>query len=223
MATMSPTRPEVAPAAPAHDPRFAVPADSSTVERTAAALRVKGYTVFIAEDRETARRLILEQIPEGAEVSQGGSITLDELGITAEIETSGRYDAVRPRARAVDRSTAEGRREGRKLGASPDYWLSSAQAVTEDGVIVLASSTGSQLGPIAFGAGAVVFAIGAQKIVPDLDAALERIRTYSLPFEDVRMREMYGVGSAVNKTMIIDREWRPERFTIVIIREPVGV
>jgi hypothetical protein len=195
MATQAPATPEQAASPLTPDPGFAVAAADAVIDRTADALRARGYTVFVADDRDTARRLVLEQVPEGAEVSQGGSATLDELGVTAEIETSGRFDAVRPRTRAIDRSTPEGLRAGRKLGASPDYWLSSAQAVTEDGVIVLASSTGSQLGPISFGAGKVIFAIGAQKIVPDLATALRRIDAYCLPHEDARMRQVSAARS----------------------------
>jgi hypothetical protein len=82
---------------------------------------------------------------------------LDQLGLTEEIEHSGRFDAVRPRTRPMDRATPEGLRAMRKLGAVPDYFLVSAHALTEDGTLVLASNTGSQLAPVSFGAGEVIF------------------------------------------------------------------
>lgn len=208
------------PAAP--NPEFAVPADAATIERVAEALRSKGYAVHIADDREAAKRLILELVPEGAEVSQGASVTLEELGVTAEIEGSGRFDAVRPRTRAMDRSTPEGLRAMRKLGTTPDYWLNSVHAVTLDGELVIASNTGSQLGPVAFGAGQVIFAIGAQKIVPDLETGLRRLREYAFPLEDAKLRKQFGVPSAINKILIVHREFRPGRFTVVLIREAIG-
>lgn len=204
------------------NPRFAQLADEATIQRTAEALKAKGYIVHIANDLAEARRLVVGLVPDGAEVSQGASMTLDELGVTSEIEESGRFDAVRPRTRSMDRSTPEGLRAMRKLGAVADYHLNSAQAVTEDGRIVIASNTGSQLAPIAFGAGTVIFAISVNKIVPDLETAMQRIEEFSLRHENVRMRGIYGVDSSVNKILIVNKEFRPGRFAVVLIREAIG-
>jgi hypothetical protein len=216
-ALAGPPRDSVAP-----NPRFADAADEGTIQRTAEALRAKGYEVFVADDRDSAKRQVLALLPEGAEVGQGASETLDQIGVTAAIEEPGRFDDVRVRTRAMDRSTADGVRAMRKVGGTPDYWLNSAQAVTEDGQIVIASNTGSQLGPIAFGAGKVIFAIGAQKIVPDLETAMLRIDEYSLPTENVRMQALYGVDSEVRKILIVGKEFRPGRFAVVLIREAIG-
>jgi hypothetical protein len=213
---------EARPAIPEPNARWAKPADSDTIERTAESLRGKGYEVFVADDAETAKQIILGLVPEGAEVSQGSSVTLEEIGVTAEIEGSGRYDAIRPKTRALDYKTEEGRREGRRMGAVPDFWLNSAHAVTEDGRLVVASNTGSQLGPIAFGAGHVIFAIGSHKIVPDLDAALLRIEEYSYPLESARLFKLRGVPSRLSKILIVNQEIRDGRFTVVLIREPIG-
>jgi hypothetical protein len=207
---------------PTPNPRFARIPDEATIQRTADALRAKGYDVHIADDLAAAREQVLALVPEGAEVNQGASQTLEQLGVTAEIEESGRYDAVRPKTRAMDRSTPEGIRAMRKLGGVPDYMLNSAQAVTEDGQIVVVSNSGSQLGPIAFGAGTVIFAISANKIVPDLETAMQRIEEYSLRHENVRMQGLHGIDSAVNKILIVNKEFRPGRFAVVLIREAIG-
>ena len=201
---------------------FATPADAVTVERTAEALRAKGYEVFVADDAATARQIVLDKIPKGAEVSQGASKTLEEIGVTAAIEESGDYDAIRPKTRKLDYSTEAGRAEGRRMGAVPDYWLNSVHAVTEDGRLVIASNTGSQLGPLAFGAGHVVFVIGTHKIVKDLDEAMRRIEEHVVPLENERMQAMYGVNTNVSKLLIINKEVRAGRFTIVFVKEPVG-
>ncbi len=209
-------------AAAAMQTEFAEPADDAAIARTVQAMREKGYVVHVAADGAAAKELIISLVPEGAEVNQGASETLDELGVTEAIEQSGRFDAVRPRTRAMDRSTPEGLRAMRKLGAVPDYFLVSAQALVEDGTIVVASNTGSQLAPVAFGAGEVIFAIGSQKIVPDLETAMQRIEEHSLVIEHSRMRKLWGANSAVNKLLIIRKEFRPGRFTVVVIKEPVG-
>jgi hypothetical protein len=94
--------------------------------------------------------------------------------------------------------------------------------VTEDGRILIASNTGSQLGPIAFGAGHVIFAIGSQKIVDDLDSALRRIEEYSYPMESARLFKVYGMPSSLNKILIVNKEFREGRITVVLIREPIG-
>jgi hypothetical protein len=201
---------------------FGRPADDATVEQTAEALRAKGYEVFVADDAATARQIVLEKLPKGAEVSQGASRTLEETGITAAIEESGEYDAIRPKTHKLDYRTPEGREIGRKMGASPDWWLNSVHAVTEDGRLILASNTGSQLGPVAFGAGNVIFVVGTHKIVKDLDEAFRRIDEHVVPLENARMQGLYGVNSNVSKLLIINMEIRQGRFTIVLVREPVG-
>ncbi len=203
-------------------PDFGGRADDATIERTAAALRAKGYTVHVVDDAAAAKATILDLLPEGAEVGQGASATLEAIGVTEALEESGRYDAVRKRTRAMDRSTPEGLREMRKAGVGPDWFVNSAHAVTEDGTIVVASNTGSQLAPLSFGAGKVILAIGSQKLVPDLDAAFRRIEEHILPLESARMQGLYGIDSEIKKVMIIYKEFGPGRFTIVLIKEPVG-
>jgi hypothetical protein len=222
LATSSETFDAATPADQIPNPEFGVPADAATVERTAAALRGKGYAVHVVDDARAAKDLIISLLPEGAEVSQGASETLEELGVTAVLETSGRFDAIRPRTRAMDRTTPEGIRAMRKLGVGPDYYVNSAHAVTEDGTIVIASNTGSQLAPIAFGAGEVIFAIGTQKLVPDLETAFRRIEERSLPLENARMQKIYGTNSHIRKILIIRGESRPARITVVLVKEPIG-
>lgn len=201
---------------------FARPADESTIEATALALRDKGYDVHVVKDAAQAKRRVFELLPEGAEVGQGASQTLDEIGVTAELEGSGRYDAVRARTRAMNRTTPEGLRAMRKLGVGPDWYVNSAHAVTLDGTIVVASNTGSQLAPLAFGAGEVIFVIGSQKLVQDLETAMQRLEEHSLPLENARMQGLYGTDSKIRKVLIINEESRADRFHVVLAREPVG-
>jgi LUD domain len=200
---------------------FAVPAQSAAIERTAEALRAHGFDAQIVPDAAAARDLLLSLIPEGAEVGEGASVTLDEIGVTEIVEKSGRYDAIRPRTRTMDRATQM--REIRKLGAAPDVQINSVQAVTEDGRLVVASMTGSQLGPIAFGAGRVILVVGSQKIVPDLATAFRRVEEYSFPVEDAKIQEAYGRHSAVNKMLVLNGEVAPGRVTVILLREAAGV
>ena len=123
---------------------FAKLASDQRIERAAKALEANGIHTVIAENGEEAKRLFFELIPEGSEVFLGASVTLETLGIKDEIDKSGRYEALRPKMFAMNRETQG--REIRKLGGAPDYAAGSVHAVTEDGHVLIASNTGSQLG-----------------------------------------------------------------------------
>ena len=113
-------------------------------------------------------------------------------------------------------------REMRKMAGAPDTMLGSAQAVTETGSVVFASNSGSQLAPHAYSASKVILVVGTQKIVPDLDAAYRRIEEVALPLEDARAQAAYGIHSAINKLLVINREIVPERVTVILVRETLG-
>jgi len=95
-------------------------------------------------------------------------------------------------------------------------------AVTEQGQVIVASMTGGQVGPYASGAGTVIWVVGAQKIVRDLEEGLRRIREYSYPLEDARAREAYGIASGINKVLIVNREVVPGRITVILVKEKLG-
>jgi hypothetical protein len=200
--------------------QFGTVADDARVTRTAAALEANGIRVVRAADAAEAKRIVLGLIPDGSQVHHGASESLDVSGITDEIEKSPRYDPVRPRIRSLDRRTEAD--EIRRLSAAPDVMLGSVHAVTETGSLLAASMGGSQLGPYVSGAGRVILVVGTQKIVSNLDEGLRRINDYSFPLEDARAQAAYGIHSAVNKVLIINREIVPERITVVLVDEVLG-
>ena len=200
--------------------RWGTKADDVRVKKTMAALEANGMTVFRASDGAAAKRIVLDLIPDSSPVHQGASQTLDVLGITYEIEKSGRYAPLRPRIWSLDRATEAD--EIRRLGATPDVMLGSVHAVTETGSLLAASMSGSQLGPYVSGAGQVILVIGTQKIVRDIDEGLLRINEYAYRLEDARAQAAYGVRSAVNKVLIINREITPGRITVVLVDEVLG-
>jgi acyl-CoA hydrolase len=111
--------------------------------------------------------------------------------------------------------------EMKAIGGQPDYALGSVHAITRDGILVIASASGSQLASYAWGAASVIFVAGAQKLVPTLPAAHERIYQHSLKLEDTRAQAAYGQHSSVGKILEIHQEL-PGRIHIVLIRHPVG-
>ena len=199
---------------------FARLANDEQIERTAKAFEANKIHTLIAENGEEAKRLFFELLPEGAEIFLGASVTLETLGIKDEIDASGRFDSLRPKIFAMNRETQS--REIRKLGGAPDYAAGSVHAVTEDGQVLIASNSGSQLGPYASGAGKVIWVVGAQKIVRDLNEGLRRIQEYSYPLEEEHMQQLYGVGTNINKVLIVNHELRPNRITMIIVKEELG-
>lgn len=199
---------------------FVTVVDAETLERTAAALRERGLEAQIAESGAAARSAVTDLIPATAGVLTVASQTLQEIGLIGEINESGRFNSLRRELAKLDFQTQ--RDEMRRLGGTPDYVVGSVQAITEDGIVVCASATGSQLAPYAYGAGRVIWVVGAQKIVPDLPAAFRRIREHCYPLEDARAQRAYGQPSSVSKALVIEAERVPGRTTVLLIPEVLG-
>jgi len=199
---------------------FAGPASAQRLDQAAAALTAHGFTVEILDDTAAARTRIKDLIPDGASVFTGASETLRLSGIDDDINTSGRYDAIKPRVLGMDRAT--GADDIRRLLASPDVAVGSVHAVTETGSLVVASGTGSQLPGYAGGAARVIWVVGAQKVVPDLPAALRRVEDHCLPLESARTQAAYGSPSAVNRLLVLNAELSPGRGTVLLLRQAIG-
>ena len=200
---------------------FAAPASEARLEALAEKLRARNFEAVIVQDGAEAKAEVLKRIPEGAQVHSGRSKTLEDAGLFKEFMDNEHYDFIRRRTLKMDRITQ--RDEIRKAGAAPDVMVNSVHAITEEGQIVVTSASGSQIGPIASGAGRLILVIGSQKIVPDLDTAFRRIREHVFPYEDARLREAMGVGTKITRTLILDQDFMPGRTTIILVREPIGV
>jgi hypothetical protein len=193
----------VADRAPADSPAvngFADPVPAQRLERAAAALRAHGFTVEILD--------------------AAASETLRLSGIEDDVNASGRYQAVRPRVLAMDRATQAD--DIRRLTASPDVAMGSVAAVTEAGSLVIASASGSQLPGYAGGAARAIWIVGAQKVVPDLPAALRRVEEHCLPLESARAQVAYGQPSAVNRLLVLNAEYVQGRGTVLLLRAAIG-
>jgi len=200
---------------------FATAVSEEIIQRVAQRIRERNIEVIVVDDGEQARKIVLERIPEGAEVHSAKSQTLKDAGIFDIINDESRYNAIRPRYLKMDRKTQA--REIRKLISAPDYMLGSVNAITEEGILVLTSASAGQMGPYASTAGKVILVVGSQKIVPDLETALKRIHAYVLPWEDAQLRQVLNIGSFVGKTLLIEREGVEGRMTVILVRQPIGI
>ncbi len=197
-------------------------ADKQTIEKTIAALKNNGMEAKFVETGEEAKKEVLSLIPKGAEVMNMTSITLDTLGIPKALNESGNYNSVRSKLNSMDRETQG--LEMQKLGAAPEWTVGSVHAVTEEGHVLIASNTGSQLSAYVYGSPHVIWVVGTQKIVKNTDEGIKRIYEYVLPLEGERANKAYNIttGSAVNKLLSINREVKPDRITIIFVNEVLG-
>ena len=200
---------------------FTAPASDAELETLAANLRARNFDVVVVQTGAEAKAEVLRRIPEGTQIHSGRSKTLDDIGLFNTLMESDQYDFVRKQTMKMDRSTQA--REMVKLGATPDLMINSVQAVTEAGQLVVVSASGSQIGAISTGAASLILVVGSQKIVPDLDAAFQRIQKHVFPYEDARLMEMLGIHTAWTRTLILERDFNPGRTTVILVRDPVGV
>ena len=199
---------------------FAELASDERLARAAAALEASGIGSHVVDSGAEARELMLSLLPEGAEVFNNTSRTLEAIGAAEDIEQSGRYRALRLHLYRMDREMQG--REMRVLMSTPDYVVGSVHAVTEGGSLLIASASGSQLAPIVAGAEHVILVIGGQKVVADVETGMRRIYEYCFPLEDQRARTVMGVPSGVNNILIVNKVVVPGRITAILVKERLG-
>ncbi len=199
--------------------QFTALPDDQTLAGTVVALEEHGFSVDVVDGLDAARDAVLARIPQGSSVMTNTSVTLQETGIADAINDGGPYESARNKMFALDFATQA--QEMKAIGGQPDYALGSVHAVTRDGTLVIASASGSQLASYAWGAASVIFVVGAQKLVPTVEAAHQRVYQHSLKLEDARAVAAYGQHSQVGKILEIHQEL-PGRIHIVLIRQVVG-
>lgn len=197
-------------------------ASKEAIKKTIESLAANGINAKFVETGQQAKEEVFRLIPEGSEVITMSSVTIDTLEISKEVQEGGKYNSVKNKLNSMDRETQG--EEMRKIGSAPDYSVGSVHAVTEDGHVLIASNTGSQIPAYASGASHVIWVVGAQKIVKDNKQALKRIYEYVLPLESDRLNKLYNLtaGSFVSKILIINREIKPGRITLIFVGEKLG-
>ena len=194
-------------------------ADEATITTTLEALKANNFEAQVVEDLEAAKKAVLEIIPDNAEVFTAPSVTLQAAGLDETLNEAP-FVSVRAKFKSLygkpDKAV-----EMRRIGSAADYAVGSVHAVTKDGYLMIASATGSQIPNEVYGASHVIFVIGAQKLVTDINDGLERIKQHTVPLEDKRAQNAYGVGTSLNKLLILFRE-NPGRVQVIIIRQNVG-
>lgn len=196
-------------------------ADEQTILKTVEALSGNGISALVVDNAHQAKEKVLELIPQGAEVMTQTSITLEETGIEKEINESGRFSSVKKKLASMNRE--QNHREMQRIGAAPEWTIGSVHAVTENGQVIIGSNSGSQLPGYVYGADHVIWVVSTKKIVKSTDDGINRVYEHVLPLESERARKAYGVdGSYVSKLLIINREQKPKRITLIFVKEQLG-
>ena len=143
---------------------------------------------FYAKDREEALKIALGLIPEGSSVTMGGSVSAAEIGLVDAVK-NGNYEF-------IDRNTAEDKRKAALAAYDVDFFLSSCNAMTEDGVLVNIDGNANRVSAIAHGPRKVLFIVGMNKVCKDVDSAMKRARNVAAPINAQR----FGLSTPCAKT-----------------------
>ena len=196
-----------------------LPSDD-VVEQTVKAIEGRGIRVTLAGSAKDAMAVLKKVIPAGAEVMNGSSTTLIEIGYEDYI--SGNESGWNLMHKVITAENDDKKRaELRRKAVTADY-ISSVNAIARTGEIVACDATGSRVGAWPFAAGHLVLIVGINKIVPTLADALERVRKYAYPLENVRAKKAYGIPSVIGKCVILSHEKSEGRVLLILVKEPLG-
>jgi len=195
--------------------------DEETVAETVANLEENGFEVVVVDSADEALDTLRSQIPSGASVMNGHSTTLEEIGFVEYLsEGDHGWESLPDEIWRID---DDGKRQAaRREAQTADYFLGSVNAIARTGELVAADRSGSRIGAYPFAAGNVVIVSGANKIVPTLDDAFDRLESVAYPLENERAKDAYGVDSAIAKQLVFRQELDEGRTTVVLIREELG-
>lgn len=193
-------------------------------------LEIRGYEAVFCESKEEAVKSILSFMPSGTSVTWGGSMTLDEIGIKEELK---KHDYV-----IIDRDTASSPQERvamMKQAFTTDVYLSSVNAMTEDGEMVNIDATGNRIAAIAYGPETVILVVGMNKVCKDLETARKRARTYAAPNNSLRLQidspctkngscaDCQSPASICSQIVEMRRNRILGRIKVVIVGEELGL
>ena len=189
-------------------------------------LKSRNMSGYYAENAEEALRLALELIPEGSSVTMGGATSAREIGLVYALQ-QGNYNF-------IDRDNFADKRQAMLMAYDADVFLSSANAITEDGVMVNIDGNANRVSAIAQGPKKVVFIVGMNKVCPDADAAMKRARNVAAPINAQRFHlntPCCKTGACMDckspdticcQFLITRFSRHPDRIHVILVNENLG-
>jgi hypothetical protein len=198
-------------------------ASKEAVNKTVAALTANHFMHEVLANKEAAFARIKELIPAGASVMNGASTTLQQIGYVDYLKAgkhgwNNLHDAI-----LAEKDPAK-QAELRKHSVVSDFYMGSVHAITEDGKMLIASNSGSQLPHLAFTSPNLILVVSTEKITPTLHEAMDRLTTHVVPLEDARMKAAYGYGTMLNKSLVLHSE-NPalgRKVHVLLVEEKLG-
>jgi L-lactate utilization protein LutC len=195
-----------------------------TVTKTIEALKarnIEGHSVATGAD---ALAKVKELIPAGASVNNGSSTTLHQIGLVDYLKDSASNGWKNLHAASITETDPEKKAAAKDAAHFADFYLGSVHALTEDGELVIASASGSQLPSIVHTAKNIIFVVSSMKIMANLEAALDRVRTHVVPLEDARMKSVNMGGTALAKIVLFEMEpaFTGRKIHVIFVNEALG-
>ncbi len=197
------------------------PPSQAKLNRTIEAMQKRGFNVILVENKAQALQKLKDLIPAGAEVMTGSSTSLYQIGFM-DYYISGKnpWKCLGPEVfkeqDPVKQATL------RRKADTAEYFLGSVNALAETGELVACDMSGSRVSAYPFAAKKVIIVVGYQKITPNLQESMRRVREYVLSLENERAKKAYGVGTQFGKWVIIENEIQKDRITVLLVKEPLG-
>ncbi|MBR4145644.1 MAG: lactate utilization protein [Lachnospiraceae bacterium] len=141
-------------------------------------LESRNMSGYYAETKEDALKIALELIPKGSSVTMGGAMSAHEIGLVEALKG--------PDYNFMDRDKATDKRAAMLAAYDADFFLSSANAMTEDGIMINVDGNANRVSAIAQGPKKVIFIVGMNKITKDVDSAMKRARNVAAPINAQR-------------------------------------
>ena len=151
-------------------------------------LQSRNMSGYYAETREEALQLALSLIPEGSTATMGGGVSVQEIGLVDALK-KGNYNF-------IDREEYTDKRAAMLLAYDADVFLASANAITDDGILVNIDGNANRVSAMAFGPKKLVLIVGMNKVCPDVDAAMKRARSVAATANAQR----FGLSTPCAKT-----------------------
>ena len=198
-------------------------ANETSLEKVKAGLTKRNFEPFVVENGAEALMKIKELIPQGASVMNGSSRTLEEIGFIDYLK-SDTHGWNNLHAAIVAEKDQDKQKELRDKAIHSEYYLGSIHALTEEGEMIIASNTGSQLPHLVSTSPNLILVVGTQKIVSDLSGGFDRLENYVIGLEDQRMKRVYGFGTMHNKTVILHGEnpMLGRKVRVILTKQKLG-
>ncbi len=204
------------------------------LEELKKALEANNFEVYIAEDAAAAKKIVLEELLPKAgpkRISFGGSMTVVESGLYHELKEKSEYEIIDTYDHTMP--PQEGM-ERRRQSLTADFFITGTNAVTETGMLVNLDMIGNRTGGLTFGPKNAVVLVGQNKIVPDLDDAMFRIKNFAAPINAMRLKkktpctktgfceECKSPDRICNNWAITEKSFPKGRIKIILIQQNMG-